>query len=139
MRIIKITVALIVVQALALAADPALMGLMMPDARVIAGMQVDQTKNTQFGQFVLSHMQTNDASFQKFILDSGFDPRRDVNEIVMASSWQQTSDWLVVARGTFNPAKIFGTALANGGHRTIFQNVDILYGEGGKQSVAEGH
>ena len=137
MRIIKITLALIVLQALAIAADPALMSLMMPDARVVAGMQVDQTKNTQFGQFVLSHMQTNDASFQKFILESGFDPRRDVSEIVMASSWQQTSDWLVAARGFFNPAKIFSTAQANGGHRTNFQGVDILYGDEGKQPVGE--
>src|ERR1700682_6463435 len=137
MKILKTALAIILLQALAFSADPALMSLMMPDARVIAGMQVDQTKNTQFGQFVLSHMQTNDASFQKFMLDSGFDPRRDVTEIVMASTWQQTSDWLVVARGTFNPAKIFSTALANGGHRTSFQGVDILYGDEGKQPVAE--
>src|SRR5450755_169266 len=68
------------------AADPALLRLLMPDAKVIAGLQVEQTKNSQFGQYVLSHMQVEDAGFKKFIAQTGFDPRRDVTEIVMASN-----------------------------------------------------
>ncbi|MDP8982190.1 MAG: hypothetical protein M3O35_16555 [Acidobacteriota bacterium] len=137
MKILKSALLFLVLQTLAFAADPALMSLMMPDARVIAGMQVDKTKDTFFGQFVLTHMQTSDAGFQKLMADSGFDPRRDFNEIVMASSWQQASDWLVAARGVFNPAKIFSTGLVNGGLRTSFQGVDILYTNDGKQPFAE--
>jgi hypothetical protein len=67
-------------QTVALAADPGLLRLVMPDAKVIAGIQVDQTKNSVFGQYVLSHMQVDDASFQKFITDTGFDPRHDVSD-----------------------------------------------------------
>jgi len=76
LKIIKISLAIILLRSLAIAADPALMSLVMPDAKVIAGIQVDQTKNSLFGQFVLSHMQPSDPSFQKFIAESGFDPRR---------------------------------------------------------------
>ena len=57
------------------AVDPGLLRLVMPDAKVIAGLQVRATKNSLFGQYVLSHMQIEDAAFKKFIAQTGFDPR----------------------------------------------------------------
>jgi len=111
------------------ATDPNLLRLVMPDAKVVAGLQVTQTKNSAFGQFVLSHMQVEDDAFKKFMAQTGFDPRRDLSEIVMASNWEQAtpqSRWLVVARGTFNRSAITTAALANGGATTNFQGVDVL-------------
>ena len=125
--------ALLAIQAAALAADPGLLSLVMPDARVIAGAQVDQTKNSLFGQYVLSHMQPDDENFKKFMADTGFDPRRDVNEIVMASNFEHNtpeSRWLIAARGVFNPARIAASAQSNGGTITNFQGVDILSSNG---------
>src|SRR5437879_1279400 len=49
------------------AADPALLRLVMPDAKVVAGLQVTQARNSLFGQFVLSHMQVEDETFKKFM------------------------------------------------------------------------
>jgi hypothetical protein len=111
------------------AVDPGLLRLVMPDAKVIAGLQVRETKNSMFGQYVLSHMQIEDAGFKKFIAQTGFDPRRDVTEILMASNWEQStpeSRWLVAARGTFNLPQITTAAKANGGVITDFQGVGIL-------------
>jgi hypothetical protein len=111
------------------ATDPSLLRLVMPDAKVVAGLQVTQAKNSLFGQFVLSHMQVEDETFKKFMAQTGFDPRRDVTEIVMASNWEQTtagSRWLVVARGNFNILSITGGATANGGLIDAFQGVNIL-------------
>jgi hypothetical protein len=122
--------ALLLVQAVALAADPALLSMVMPDAKVVAGLQVDSTKTSLFGQYVLTHMQPDDASFKKFLADTGFDPRRDLTEILMASNWQNNtpdSRWLVLARGAFNPAKIATLVEANGGTATSFQGVNILF------------
>jgi len=120
----------IVAQAAAFAAvDPSLLKLVMPDAKVIAGLQVSGVRNSPFGQFVLSHMQVEDQAFQKFIAETGLDPRRDISEILIASNWQQdtaASRWLVVARGTFNLATITAAAQANGGTTANFQGVDIL-------------
>jgi hypothetical protein len=116
-------------QAAALAADPALLRLVMPDAKVVAGLQVDQAKSSLFGQYVLSHMQVDDASFQKFVAQTGFDPRRDVSEIVIASNWQSStpeSRWLVLAHGAFDLSKIASAAQANGGTLTSFQGLNIL-------------
>jgi len=111
------------------ATDPNLLRLVMPDAKVVAGLQVTQTKNSAFGQFILSHMQVEDDAFKRFMTQTGFDPRRDISEIVMASNWEQAtpqSRWLVVARGTFNRSTITTAALANGGTTTSFQGVEIL-------------
>src|SRR5450755_468196 len=119
LRVPVLGVLIFAIQATAFAAaDPGLVRLVMPDAKVIAGLEVQQTKNSLFGQYVLSHMQVEDAGFKKFIAQTGFDPRRDVTEIVMASNWEQAtpqSRWLVAARGSFNLPQIVGAAKANGG------------------------
>ena len=131
--------ALVAIQAAALAADPGLLSLLMPDARVIAGVQVDQTKNSLFGQYVLSHMQPDDENFKKFMADTGFDPRRDVSEIVMASNFEHNtpdSHWLIAARGVFNPERIAAIAQTKGGTITNFQGVDILSSSGKQSEVA---
>src|ERR1700693_1603584 len=124
------------------AVDPGLLLLVMPDAKVIAGLQVRQTKNSLFGQYVLSHMQIEDAAFKKFIAQTGFDPRRDVTEIIMASNWEQAtpeSRWLVAAHGSFNLPQIVGAAKANGGTVTDFHGASILtYSEPAKPEVESG-
>jgi hypothetical protein len=102
--------------------------MLMPDAKVVAGIQVDSGRSSKFGQYVLSHMQLDDEGFKKFIADTGFDPRRDVTEIVMASNWNGDANarWLVLARGVFNSARITSTVQANGGTVTTFQGVGLL-------------
>ena len=111
------------------AADPALLKLVMPDAKVIAGIQVNQTKNSLFGQYILSHMTVDDAGFKSFIAQTGFDPRRDVSEIMIASNWESNSAasrWLVMARGAFDLGKIAQAAQGNGITTSNFQGVNIL-------------
>jgi len=120
------------------AADPALLKLVMPDAKVIAGIQVDQTRNSLFGQYVLSHMQVEDAGFKTFVAQTGFDPRRDVSEIIIASSWDPNSAgnrWLVMARGAFDLDKIARAAQSTGTTTNSFQGVNILIHSGSTPDV----
>ena len=49
------------------AADPQLLNLVMPDAKVLAGVNVEQAKGTQFGQYVLNQLQTQDAHMQELV------------------------------------------------------------------------
>src|SRR6266404_5576775 len=65
--------------------DPALLNLAMPDAKILSGIQVDQSAASPFGQYVLSQMQL-DAGFLKFVTTTGFDPRRDLREILAAAA-----------------------------------------------------
>jgi hypothetical protein len=113
----------------AFAADPALLQMVLPNSQVVAGLQVNQAKNSIFGQYVLSHLSVNDTKLQEFTAQTGFNPTQDVSEIVMASNWQPNTpgnQWLVLADGNFNVAKITSVAQANGGVPSVYQGVNLV-------------
>jgi hypothetical protein len=103
--------------------------LVIPDAQVVAGLQVDSAKSSLFGQYVLSHLSVNDTKLEQFATETGFDPRHDVSEIVVASNWKQNTPdnrWIVAAHGAFNVSKITSTAQANGGVIAPYQGIDVV-------------
>jgi hypothetical protein len=114
------------------AADPMLLNLLMPDAKVVAGVNVQQAKGTQFGQYILDQMQTADAHMQELVALTGFDPRRDVTELLVASDGTisaagvPSKTGLALARGTFDVAKITGAATQHGAVTEVYGNVTII-------------
>jgi hypothetical protein len=109
----------------ALAADPTLVGLVMPDAKILTGIQVDRSQASPFGQYVLAKTQFNDPGFLKFVADTGFDPRNDLREIVAATGGTEQNS-IVLGRGAFQAAKIVAAAQAGGGSVTKYKGVDII-------------
>jgi hypothetical protein len=99
------------------AADSALLNLMMPDAKVIAGVNVDQAKVSPFGQWVLGQMQLHGNEINQLTTLTGFDPTRDVHELMVATSATAGTQHsgLLAARGNFDPAKINALALTKAG------------------------
>ena len=113
-RIAVLAALFTVTAALSAGADPQLVNLAMPDAQVMAGVNVEQAKTTPFGQYVLSQVQPNDSHIQKLIDLTGFDPRRDVRELLVASPG--TGDHktgLALARGSFDITRIAAAATDN--------------------------
>ena len=109
------------------AADPQLLNLVMPDAKVLAGVNVQQAKGTQFGQFVLNQIQTHDAELQKLVTLTGFDPRRDVTELLVASDGvPQGKTGLALAKGTFNVGMITAAATLAGVVSEVYNGFTIL-------------
>jgi hypothetical protein len=111
------------------AVDPVLLNLVMPDAKILCGVQVDQSRASALGQYLLSQMQAGDNGFQMFITATGFDPRRDVNEILAASTGAAEGDSrnaLVLARGTFQPARISSAATVAGGVVTTYRGYQVI-------------
>jgi hypothetical protein len=101
--------------ALAAGADPQLLNMVMPDAQVMAGVNVEQAKTTPFGQWVLARMQPSDGEFQKMSAAIGFDPRRDVRELLVATAGgADARAGLVLARGAFDVARITAAAKTAG-------------------------
>jgi hypothetical protein len=100
----------------------------MPDATVVSGMNVDQSVTSPFGQYILSQMQFNDSDFLKFVSATGFDPRKDLHEIVAASpaTSSTTHSALILGRGVFQPAMIIGAATAQGGVVTNYHGFNII-------------
>jgi hypothetical protein len=111
-----------------MAADASLMKMVMPDAEFIMGVDVERIKGSPFGQLILSEMQKKeggDQDLQKFIEMTGFDPRRDLKEVVVAardtSAAMRNKDnprdaakgALVMVRGLFDESKIRAAAGAD--------------------------
>jgi hypothetical protein len=109
------------------AADPQLLNLVMPDAKVLAGVNVEQAKGTQLGQFILNQLQTHDAQMQQLVTLTGFDPRRDVSELLVASDGVAGSKTgLALARGNFDIAKITAAATLAGAATEVYNGFTIL-------------
>lgn len=113
------------------AANSQLLSLVMPDAEVLAGVNVDSAKASPFGQYVLSQIQSQDQEMQKLIALTGFDPTRDVNEVLVATNGTPNTG-LVLAVGMFDAAKIQAAAVAGGGATETYNGVTII--EGPKQT-----
>lgn len=123
------------------AADQQLVNMVMPDAKVIAGINVSSARNSPFGTFLLQQVQGSTGELQKFVDVTGFNPQTDVDEILMATPGAAgaASDpaalaagaqlaakagiaGLVLARGNFNIEKISGLARKDGKQRVQTYN-----------------
>jgi hypothetical protein len=100
--------------------------LLMPDAKVVAGVNVQQAMTTPFGQYVLSLIAPQDQQIQALATIIGFDPRRDVTELLVASTGAPAHYGLALARGNFDPAKITAAAAQAGVASETYAGVTIL-------------
>ncbi len=98
----------------AFAVDPQLMNLVMPDAKVLAGANGANTRNSPLGQFVIGKVTALNLDPQEFIAATGFDPLQDITEVLTASNANTTQrDSLVMVEGTFDVQKIVAFVGAN--------------------------
>jgi len=133
-------ISLVLLAASAFAADSSLISLVPADAKVIGGIHVDRTVNSPFGQYVLSQMKDSDKDLREFITATGFDPRRDLREVVVASSVPGShGPGLVIGRGVFNGPQILAAVQAKGGMTpTTYQGVSLLEKEGHAIAIIDG-
>jgi hypothetical protein len=108
--------------------DPVLLNLVMPDATVLTGIQVDQSLASPFGQYVLSKMQPGDAGFVQFITATGFDPTKDLTQVLAATGATPVNqnNVLILGRGTFVPSQIASAAIAAGGAVTSYKGLSVI-------------
>lgn len=86
----------------AFAADPQLMNLVMPDAKVIAGVNVTNARLSPLGQFVLLQLETKQPGLQGLTAATGFDPLHDVSEVLVATPGDPSAHTgLVMMLGNF--------------------------------------
>jgi len=132
MAILKRTLLMALAACSAFAADSSLLSLVSPDTKVIAGIRVDRTTSSQFGQFLLNQAQHGDADFNKFVAATGFDPRRDLTEVIAASvDGHQKGHGMVVAHGTFDISRLLAQARLHGAAITNYKDVQVVVGSKG--------
>jgi hypothetical protein len=113
---------------LAPGADPQLLQLVMPGAQVVSGADVSRIRTTPFGQFLLSQLPASDARhLQQMAAALGFDPRRDIHEVVMASPADpEKKAGLLAARGAFDPGRILTLFKADGKTTQLHRGIEII-------------
>ncbi len=111
-----------------LAADPQLLTLVMPDAKVLAGVNVQQAITTPFGQYVLAQIQSQQQQqLQALITLTGFDPTKDVTELLVASDAEPAGhSGLALARGNFPVSQIAAAATLAKAVTETYGGVTIL-------------
>lgn len=111
MRYQPVLLAILLSASAAFAADSALLNLVMPEARMVAGIDVERARDSFFGKKILEQIDAKGADdLSKFAAMTGFDPRRDLREIVIAATDANTKNppALIVVRGTFDMGRING-------------------------------
>ena len=118
--------------------DPVLLNLVTPDAKVLTGIQVDQSVTSPFGQYLLSQMQSNDAGFMQFVAATGFDPTRDLKQVLVATgdATAGIDNVLVLGRGSFLVTQITAAVTTNGGVVTQYKGFNLLTQPQGKDPSA---
>ncbi|MGA2041255.1 MAG: hypothetical protein ABSH42_18400 [Bryobacteraceae bacterium] len=92
------------------AADPQLLNLVMPDVKVMADINVEQAKASPFGQYVLAQVQPQQLA--QIAALTGFDPSKDVIELLVAGNGAAQHSGLALVLGNFNVATITGVIAA---------------------------
>jgi len=109
------------------AADPGLVSLAMPDSQVMAGINVEQVTLSPFGQYLLAQAgQFPGAGLQELIETAGFDPRRDLREILVSSNGRPGGSAIILARGAFDVPKILEAVRASGATIETYKGVPII-------------
>ena len=110
------------------AADPELLSLAMPDSQALAGVNVAPVRLSPLGQYLLSDSGPLPAAGLNQIMEtSGFDPRRDLQEILFSTKAQPASgSALILVRGTFDVSKILAAAQASGATIETYKGVSIV-------------
>jgi hypothetical protein len=82
------------------AADPQLLSLVMPDVKVMADVNVAQAKRSPFGQYVLAQAETQQLT--QIAALTGFDPTKDVSELLIAGNGAAQHSGVALVLGNFN-------------------------------------
>lgn len=107
------------------AADQQLLNLVMPDAKILAGVNVDQAKVSPLGLYVIAQMQAQ-SHLQELAAQTGFDPTRDLHELLLASTGTKPGSSLTLALGVFNMDQINTAAKSAGATSETYKGVTIV-------------
>jgi hypothetical protein len=119
-----------------LPADPGLLSLAMPDARAMGGINVEQVRLSPFGQYLMAQIVEREPGLEALVDATGFDPRRDLREILVVwNSDAGAKSGVIMARGTFDVARIVEAALSQGQTVETYKGVEIV-GDPAKGSLA---
>ena len=99
------------------------------NAQFVVGINVVASRSSDFGQYLSTRFNGDMKGLEQFTAETGFDPRRDLESVIVAgilsTTGKQNTEAVVLARGTFDQSKIRSAALAKGAAVQTFSGVDL--------------
>lgn len=126
MLISRVALTAMCAASVAFAADSSLLRLMLPEATTVMGIDVDRARGSSLGQRLIDDIRDDDGSLRRFVAGTGFDPRRDMREIVLSSASGNTDkNSLIAIRGNFNSGKISSYLRGEGADLSQYRGFDV--------------
>src|SRR6478609_2044865 len=136
MRFLKTVLMAVCLASPVLAVDSDLLRYVGSDTKAIAGAYVDRVVGSPLGIFLQSMAGAENRDFTNFITATGFDPRRDLRELILASPGKaQPGKGLIAAGGTFNGPQLGALAVVLGGKKDSYNGVDLYFTGGAHGGV----
>ncbi|HFB98271.1 MAG TPA: hypothetical protein ENJ62_03940 [Bryobacterales bacterium] len=109
------------------AADPALVNLLAPDTKVAAGVDCEAVRASPLGAWMIERSERHGKELDEFAAETGFDPRRDLTEIVLGGNGlARDSEGVFAARGRFDRDALLAYAERKGVEVTSFGSVPAI-------------
>lgn len=107
------------------AVNEQLLALVPPDTKLIGSIDVTNAQSSTFGRYLLNRMPQNDENFDRFIRETGFDPRQDLQHILFTSSGAQ-GQFAILAQGVFNPERITALSKTKGAVVRKYHGLNVI-------------
>jgi hypothetical protein len=112
--------------ATASAADKRLLNLVMPNVKVLAGVNVRGAAGSPMGRYVLGLVMERNQQFKQASTDFGVDPRSVREFLVASDSAPKYDTGIALARGSFHPAAVIAKAVDHGAATEIYKSFTII-------------
>jgi hypothetical protein len=123
----KLLVLLLAFSAAACAADSSLLNLLMPNADVLVGVNVERIMESAIGKEIGAQVQGAAPQVQQILKQTGFDPAHDLKEILIATTGKgKEPPVLILVRGSFDAAKVSSFFAGSGAQTENYEGVQIL-------------
>lgn len=110
--------------------DTGLLALVPSGAKIVTGVDVARAEASPFGQYMLNKINTENQDFQHMMQETGFDPRRDVQDFLCfsagATGEHANSRFALLVRGNFDQARITKALTAKGATAQTYQGAHML-------------
>ena len=115
------------------AADSSLLRLAPADSEALVGINIRQILASDFGKMVMAQATgAGHPEVKAFSDQAGFDPMRDLDEILIAAPAKQNPNTLFLMRGKFDVAKMAQLAAMGGMKGADYKGVQIMVRSGQK-------
>ena len=108
------------------AADKKLLSLVMPDVKVLGGVNVRGAAASPLGRYVMTAMMQRSRQFQQASTDFGLDAHSFRELLVASNSAPKYDAGIALARGSFHPPTVISKAVDRGAVTETYKDVTLV-------------